>query len=304
MKSRRYGRKHNAGGNAQGLGKANLMLNAVPSGETRIFPVIGDPIDQVKSPGSITPILFARGKNALVVPLHVDAVDMGALVEAMRRVNNIDGMLVTVPHKFAALSFCSSATERARFAGSTNVMRKTKSGWHGDNTDGMGYLDGVAREGFEIKDKRALLIGCGGAGSAIAFEILNRGARELAVHDIDAVRRDDILKRLADRFPGRVQTGSDDPSGFDFIANATPMGMRLDDPFPVDVTKLVSTQFVACVITKPEVPSLIAEARSRGCMTMTGKGMFDAQAETLADFLLGQGLSDEVLQKTNASFVS
>ncbi|SFU16083.1 shikimate dehydrogenase [Mesorhizobium sp. YR577] len=273
-------------GNRFGVDAKRDVRDFLPSGETRLFPVVGDPIEQVKSPSAITRILAAHGENAIVVPMHVGAADLGHLVEALTKVHNVDGILVTVPHKFAALGYCASATERARFAGSANVIRKIENGWCGDNTDGMGFLDGIAREGFDIVGKSALLIGCGGAGSAIAFEILERGASELAIHDIDVARRDDIVVRLDARFPGKVRSGSDDPTGFDFVANATPMGMRPGDPLPVDVSRLGAGQFVACVVTKPEVPPLIAEARLRGCGTMTGTGMFDAQAETLVDFLL------------------
>lgn len=225
----------------------------------------------------------------MVVPMHISSVDLPQTLDALRQVHNLDGALITVPHKRAALSLCSTVTDRARFVQSVNVMRRTDDGWHGDNTDGQGYLDGVELQGFSVRGKRALLVGCGGAGAAIALEILERGAALLAIHDIDAARRDDVMARLAERFPNKVVAGSVDPSGFDIVANATPMGMRPSDPLPVDVSRLEPWQFVACAVTKPKVPSLIAEARLRGCGTMTGLGMFDAQAETLVDFLLGGG---------------
>lgn len=148
-------------------------------------------------------------------------------------------------------------------------------------------MDGVEKAGLAIAGCRALLAGCGGAGSAIALELLERGATHLAIHDIDIARRDAAVKRLSARFPARVGVGCVDPSGFDLIANATPMGMRPDDPLPVDVGKLRPHQFAACVVTLLEAPSLIGEARRRGCRVMTGTEMFDAQAETLVDFLLG-----------------
>jgi shikimate dehydrogenase len=72
------------------------------------------------------------------------------------------------------------------------------------------------------------------------------------------------------------------------------MGMRPDDPIPVDTARLDASQFVACVVTKPDVPPLIAEARRRGCRTMTGAQMFDAQAELLADFLLARAVPDRM----------
>lgn len=267
------------------------MLEIIPSGATRLFPVLGDPIAQVQSPAKVTQILANRGRDAIVVPIHVSSPDLPKLFDALSAVRNIDGMLVTVPHKRLAFGLCSARTDRADFVKAVNVVRRSVSGWYGDNTDGHGYLEGIEREGFFVVGRRALLVGCGGAGSAIALEILKRGAAELAIHDVDAARRDEMVVKLAQSFPGKVSIGHADPSGYDLIANATPMGMQIGDPLPVEVRKLQPWQFVACAVTKPEVSPLIAAAQEQGCRTMTGLGMFDAQAETLTDFLLGTELS-------------
>lgn len=262
------------------------MTEFVPSGSTELFPVVGDPIAQVKSPEVITRILSGRRVDAMVVPTHVSPASLQAFFDAMLRIHNVGGLLVTVPHKQAALQFCAAVTERAKFVGAVNVVVRTPTGWYGDNTDGLGYLDGIEKEGFSVAGRRALLVGCGGAGSAIALEILQRGASQLAIHDIDIPRRDAVAQKLEQRFPGRVVIGCSDPAGFDLVANATPLGMKASDPLPVDVSRLNASQFVACVVTKPEIPPLIIEARMRGCPTMTGAGMFEAQAETLVEFLL------------------
>lgn len=259
-------------------------------GETRLFPIIGDPIGQVKSPAMLTEILVQRGVNALVVPVHVASADVPAYMDALKKTQNVDGLIITVPHKVAALGHCDVPSERAQYSGSCNVMRRLADGrWSGDNTDGQGFMDGVEKEGFSMEGKRALLIGCGGAGSAIAYEILARGAAHLAIHDADSKRRDGVVARLAARFPGKVSAGSADPSGFDFIGNATPVGMKTGDPWPVDVAGLHKGQFVACVITRPDPSPLVAHARALGCATMPGVGMFHAQAELLVDSILGTG---------------
>lgn len=268
-------------------GPATEMNGGFPNGATAIFPIVGDPIDQVKSPAAISAVFAARGQNAIVIPVRVSPNNLAAFLESLESVQNAGGGLVTVPHKRAALECCATLTDRARFIGAVNVFRRTGEGWHGDNTDGAGYVDGIERRGFTVTGKAALLVGCGGAGAAIALEILSRGAARLAIHDVDAARRDDVIAKLDHRFPGHVKVGSTDPAGFDLVANATPMGMKAGDALPVDVSALRPEQFVACVVTKPEVPPLIEAARRLGCATATGADMFNAQAETLADFLLG-----------------
>lgn len=265
-------------------------MDVTLNGETRLHLIVGDPIAQVRSPSFLTEGLVRRGVNALVVPAHVTSADLPALLAAVGVLKNLDGIVVTVPHKFAMLDFCDLRSARADFVGSTNVLQRLADGrWRGDATDGLGYLDGIAREGFTVGGRTALLVGAGGAGSAIALEILERGASRLAIHDLDATRRDRLIAKLAARFPGRVAAGSDDPTGFDLVANATPMGMQPGDPYPADPARLTPSQFVADVVTRPAVSPLVAAARALGCRTMTGAGMFDAQAGLLVDRLLGIG---------------
>ncbi|MBA8820156.1 hypothetical protein BRY73_02170 [Ochrobactrum sp. P6BS-III] len=258
-----------------------------PNGATRLFPVVGDPIEQVRSPEVMTELFRERGENALVVPLHVAPSNLPVVFATLSVVDNIGGLLVTIPHKQQAYELCAGLTDNATFIEAVNVVRRAGNGWYGDNTDGIGFLDGIEWEGFDVQGKSVLLVGCGGAGTAIALEMLKRGAARLAIHDVDSDKRDSVIGKLSARYPGKVVVGSDDPFGFDLIANATPMGMKSNDPYPVNVTKLRSEQFAACVITKPHVSPFIEEARKRGCQTMIGAGMFDAQAEVLADFLTG-----------------
>lgn len=258
------------------------------NGETQLFPILGDPIAQVRSPQFLSQILAERGVNAIVPPMQVKPENLDATVAVLRTTQNVRGIVVTIPHKVTCLAHCDQVSERAAFVGSVNIIRKTAEGeLVGDNVDGIGYLDGIAKEGVEVQDKRFLLIGVGGAGSAVAFEVLQRGASYLAIHDLNAERRDAIIQSLASKFPNKVGVGSADPSGFDFVANVTPVGMREGDPYPVDVTKLKSQQFVADAITRPEVSPLVAYARSLGCNTMVGAGMFNAEAEILVDFMTG-----------------
>ncbi|RWR29291.1 shikimate dehydrogenase [Sinirhodobacter populi] len=256
-------------------------------GETRFFPIIGHPIGQVKSPSSLSQIMADRDYNGMVVPVHVLPADLPGWLASAKKVANCDGIVITVPHKTPCMDFCDRISPRAKAAGAVNIMIRDGADWIGDATDGQGHMDGVAAQGFDVSGKPALLIGAGGAGAAIAYEILARGASELAVHDIDATRRDTLLARLNAAFPGKARIGSTDPRGFILVANATPLGMREGDPLPVQTEYLTAGQFVSDVVTRPAISPLIAAARARGCGTMPGTGMFDAQAVLLAELLMG-----------------
>ncbi|WP_095588152.1 shikimate dehydrogenase family protein [Actibacterium ureilyticum] len=261
------------------------------SGETTLYPIVGHPIAQVRSPRFLTEIFDRRGINAIVPPVNVRPENIHSTLDAFRKMENVGGIVVTLPHKIDALQSCDVVSERAKFVGSVNVIHKDADGRYiADNVDGLGYMDGVKALGFDVADKRALLVGVGGAGSAVAYEILARGAAHLKIAEIDTARRDATIAALDARYPGKVGIGSDDPTGVDFIANVTPCGMREGDPFPADPTKMNADQFVADSITKPAVTPMLQAARNLGCRTMAGAGMFDAEAERLVDFLLGEGL--------------
>lgn len=256
------------------------------SGATRLHLIVGDPIAQVQSPAFVTKAFVERGANALLAPAHVTPADLAGFLAGLALARNVDGLIVTVPHKFACFGHCTSTTDRARFLGAVNVMRRTRQGWHGDMVDGLGFVGGIKAEGFDPTGKKALLVGAGGAGTAIALSLMEAGIAELAIHDADTARRDALIARLQARFGAAVRAGNDDPSGFDLVANATPMGMQPSDPYPVQVDKLTGSQFVGCVITAPAASPLVVAARKLGCKTQVGGGMFANLLHLMVDFLL------------------
>lgn len=271
------------------------------SGATRVIYIVGDPIAQVKSPAGVTAMLRGRGADAVVVPAHVAPADLAAWVAATSAMRNCDGIIVTVPHKFAASSLCAETSARSASIGAVNVMRRNASGaWFGDMCDGAGYVAGLRRAGCEPRGLRALLVGAGGAGSAIAHALVDAGVAALAVHEADGARRDALLRKLRAYGPVPAETGSADPGGFDLVINATPMGMKPDDPLPVQATNLLAATFVGDVVTVPAETALIAAARERGCRTMTGIGMFEGVRELMVDFYLHNAATSESSKELHA----
>jgi len=253
------------------------------SGETRIHLIVGDPIGQAKSPAGLTRAFGERSVDAVCIPMQVSIADLDAFMAAAKRVQNIDGIVITVPHKFSAARHCETLSERAHVLAAVNVMRRARDGrWFGDMTDGVALVAALRANGCEPKGRRALVVGAGGAGSAVALALAEAGA-QVAVHDVDAGRRGDLRKRLA---AWGVEAGTSDPRGFDLVVNATPLGMAPGDPLPVDATGLAAGTFVADLVTKPAVTPLLEAARRGGSPILTGAGMFAPQAGILADFLL------------------
>ena len=258
-----------------------------PNGATRLYIIVGDPIAQVKAPAGMTRGFAARGHNAVMVPVHVAPRELPQLLAGVRLASNLEGLLVTVPHKFACAAECTSLSPRSEFLGAVNCIRRTSDGgWHGDMLDGLGFVAAIRAKGGEPAGKRTLLVGAGGAGSAIALALVDAGVASLSIHDENVVRRDALIKRLQSRGRVPVSAGSNDPTGFDLVANATPAGMQVGDPYPVDVAKLSVAAFAACVITKPAPAPWIEMARRAGCPTSDGLDMYNAEQSMMLDFFL------------------
>ena len=259
------------------------------SGATRIHIIVGDPIAQVKSPFGMTQSFELIGKDAVCIPAHVPSKDLKQWFEGLSLARNVDGIIVTVPHKFDCHALCTTHSARADFLGAVNTIRRNADGtWHGDMFDGLGYVKAMTLMGCSQQSKKVLLVGAGGAGSAIAYSLVNGGVRELAIHDEDIARRNALIQRLTSMGQCSVVTGSSDPTGFDIAINATPIGMKVGDPHPIDSSKFTPGMFVGCVITAPAVPPMIAAARTLGCNTLTGADMYGQVKDLMIEFLMAK----------------
>jgi shikimate dehydrogenase len=258
------------------------------NGATRIHVTIGDPIAQVKSPAGITNGFAARGHDAIMIPLQVKPADIDEFFKLAKKLPNLDGIVITVPHKPVAFRYCDETSERSRVLEVCNVMRREADGrWIGDMTDGGGFVSALKRNGVDPKGKRALQVGAGGAGSAIALSLTMEGA-SVTLADLDMAKRDALIARLGRHGHKVVSTDKPDPSGFDLVVNATPAGMKAGDPLPADVARIDAKAHVADVITMPAITPLLEAAKQKGCTVQTGVEMFEAQVDFITEFLMGK----------------
>jgi shikimate dehydrogenase len=263
------------------------MFNQL-SGATRLFPIIGDPVKYVESPVRLTRTFAERGHNGMCVPMQVPAGDLDVVMAGLTATANVDGILVTMPHKFTAFPCCATSSGRARMLGVVSVIRRNPDGtWHGDMLDGLAFVKAQTDHGAHLEGARALLVGAGGAGSAIAIELLAAAVSVLVIHDADESRVTALLDLLADVGDGRVIAGPPDPAGCDLVFNATPMGMEDGDPLPVDAALLTPSMFVGDVIAGHGVTTFIKAAQAVGCKTANGGHMVEAVQDLMADFMLG-----------------
>lgn len=260
------------------------------TGSTRLLAIIGDPVAPLRSPAFWNETFARSGRDAAFVAFQIPKGALAAAWPAFLAMKNLDGLVITMPHKEAVVPLLAGLGPTARLTGTVNTIRRRADGaFEGDMFDGEGFRDGVDRAGHKVRGARILQLGCGGAGTAIACALARAGAAELVLHDLNAGRRDALVALLASHAPAtRVAAGPPDPRGFGIVVDATPLGMKTDDPVAFDTSLLVPSQVVADVIPNPEVTPLIAAARAIGCATTTGRDMFLGQAR-LAGAYLGLG---------------
>jgi shikimate dehydrogenase len=259
-------------------------MGAVLDGSTRLLGVIGDPIEQVRSP-QVWSVLFQRNAiNAACVPLHVRSADVKLVFGGLRAVSNVQGLIATIPHKPAMLDLVDEASPRARQVGAVNVVAfDAERRARGDILDGQGLVESLRMRGQRLDGRRALIVGAGGVGSAIAFALAGAGVREVTVSDIAVHRAEQLAARLASAGHA-ARVGAPDPHERDLIVNATPLGMRAHDPLPFDVERLEPEVIVADVVIQSALTPVLTAAQARGCFVHPGIYMSDAQVLTMAEF--------------------
>lgn len=259
------------------------MDRPIVDGSTKLIGIVGHPIAQVLTPSIMSALCQRNGVNALCVPFHIEPAELPALLTGLRGMHNLLGVIATVPHKQAAAALANVQLPRARQARAANVLRLGPDGWQADMLDGVGFIAALREAGHDPAGKRALVAGAGGVATAICFALAEAKIAEIALFDADPARAEDLVARLrAEGATARV--ASPDPAGYGLVLNATPLGMRPDDPMSMDPTRIDPTAIVADVVSKPAVTKFLLAAQARGCAILPGARMTERQMAAMASF--------------------
>lgn len=267
------------------------------SGKTILIAHLGYPTESFKAPMIYNPWFESKGIDAVVMPMGVKPEDYPAAIESLRKMTNLRGALVTMPHKVSTMSLVDEVTPTASIAGAANAILLRPDGTLlADQFDGAGFVRGVLRKGQVLEGKRVLVSGNGGVGCAIAASLAAAGVAEMALFDNFAASSEALAGRLKTHYPNLVvSTGSNDPAGFDLIVNATPLGMKPDDPLPFDMDRVSPTTFVGEVVMKQAITPLLAAAQAKGCPIQVGTDMlFEMIPAYLEFFGFGTATPDEL----------
>ena len=253
---------------------------------TSLIAHIGYPTDTFKSPMIYNPYFKKIGVDAVVMPMGCKPADYPAFLKAVFTLTNIRGAIITMPHKVATIGLLDEVSPAARIAGACNAVRRDGAGrLVGDLFDGEGFVRGARSKGCRIEGARALVVGCGGVGSAIAASLARAGAGELTLFDVRVEASTGLARRLAQHYPAvTVAAGGNDPSGHGLVVNATPLGMREGDPMPMEVSRIPLDAFVGEVVLEREITEFLKAVQARGCRFLVGTDMLFEQIPAYLEF--------------------
>ncbi|MDR0809272.1 MAG: shikimate dehydrogenase, partial [Gemmobacter sp.] len=135
------------------------------TGRADVFAMLAHPVGHAKSPGAFNELFEDRGLDSLMVPVTCRPEDFDTFWAGLSAMENLRGIIVSVPYKIAAMAKVESAHPRAARVGALNVVRRTVSGgWEADNFDGFGFVQAMHKAGHAMAGRRVVQVGAGGAG--------------------------------------------------------------------------------------------------------------------------------------------
>jgi shikimate dehydrogenase len=229
-----------------------------------------------------------RHHKAVLIPMHIAREEFDTVMPYIMRMQNLDGLIFTIPFKAKAITFAKTLGPQAAQIGAINALKKHSSGeWSGEIFDGMGCVEAFKLRGIPIHDKRLQLIGLGGAGSAICVALAYEKPKLMRLFDINPITTERMVKMVNTISPQTVvEVGTPHADGIDILLNASPVGMLSDSRLPLAVETFKKELIVFDAIVMPENTPLLSLAVNCGCQVVRGREMMLGQISKIVDYFL------------------
>ncbi len=229
------------------------------------------------------------------------------------------GLNLTVPHKLLAFEMVDVLDDSAREWGAVNTIRfearNAEGDWlplpaysnivpseirtHGFNTDADAIIRSIREDlGMELRGKKVLLLGAGGAGRVAALKLAAESAAELSLVNRTRSKAEAVAVEIRARYP-QVRLALEYPgAAVDLVVNATSLGLKADDELPINLKAFSLSQAGAVydMIYRPAETPLLKLARSAGCRVANGIGMLLYQGAKALELWTGQNPPIEIMR--------
>jgi shikimate dehydrogenase len=269
-----------------------------------LYGLIGWPVKHSYSAFMHNAAFRHYGMDAVYELFEVAPKDLETFFKKIIVEKKIRGFNVTVPHKEAAVKYLTgNKSFGVRAIGAVNTIRVRQDGLLDSfNTDEAGFTRDLQEQGVDIRGKAIVLIGAGGGAKAVAFGLVSQEPSEIRIFDMDGSRAEALVKNVKDYYPhaGILCVSAveklDIPNA-DILINATPVGMKVEDPLLVKKDWLRPGLFVYDLIYNPAETKLLATAKAAGCRTANGSGMLLYQGALAFEHWTGKPAPVEVMRK-------
>ena len=257
------------------------------TGTTRLYAIVGDPIAHVRTPMAFNDYFAERGVDAVCLPVQIARDDLPCGWGGLKSIINLDGFIVTSPHKAEAARLCDTLEEDSVHTRVVNTVRREPDGcFVGTLLDGRGFVRGLQNAGHAIEGRRFYLAGAGGAGTALSFALAASRAAAITIHNRTLSKAEALVLNVQKAFPDcDVRLGTADASGHDVAVNATSLGLKPDDGHSFNLDSVDRKALVAEVIMKPDMTPLLVAAKARDYSIHFGIHMLNGQLELMMQFL-------------------
>lgn len=269
----------------------------------RIFGLLGYPIKHSFSPAMHSAAFKALGIKAEYRLFEKKTKELTDFFKKLRN-GSIGGVNVTIPYKEGALRYLDELSQEAELIGAVNTILVKSKSLIGYNTDGSGFVLSLRKEvGIGPQDKKIVIIGAGGASRAISVHLAREKAANIILSDIISDKAEKLASHIRKNISRvKVSTVKKEElnSGVrtaDILINATPVGMKPDDPLPIDPRILHPRLLVCDLIYNPPKTKLLIEAEKIGAKTLNGLGMLLYQGALAFSIWTGREAPIEIMAR-------
>ena len=271
-------------------------------GSTRLVGIIGNPLDHSLSPTIHNAAFDYLGLNWCYVPLPVEEGNLSAGVDGIKALR-FAGVNVTMPFKTEVLPLLDEVAMFAESVGAVNTILIDKGKLIGYNTDGRGFYTALVRDlGYDVKGRRVLVLGAGGASRSVTVSLALAGCQSIVIVNRSPERSRQLAEIILKSTPDIDVTWLSPDDNYDIvlaesdlIINATPL-TTFNGSLRVPVSLLNKNQIVCDLNYSLYQTPLLQEAEARGAQVMDGKGMLLYQAAAAFEIWTGLDAPVEVMR--------
>ncbi len=274
-------------------------MTEILSGRTRIYGIIGCPVEHSFSPLMQNAAFDALKIDARYLAFSVKPEQIQQAIVGIRALD-IHGVNVTVPHKSSVISYLDEISPLSQLIGAVNTIKNVRGRLIGTNTDVSGFIHSLETLNFSPKHKSIALLGAGGSARAVLAGLADAGASCIFIHNRTVGRAESLVTEFSQKFPDTqlksvsVKTILETP--LDLLVNTTTVGMETDAS-PLDLSQCHKIKHLADLIYSPPQTRLLKQAEELGIPAINGMGMLLYQGCDAFTFWTAQPAPESVMQE-------